>query len=109
MVVKLLGSEVRTAGDGYEAVEIAQEFEPEIVLMDLGMPRMNGYEAARQIRQQPWGRSMRLVALTGWGHDEDKRRSREAGFDEHLVKPAEPAELQRLFAEIDQQSIGAGR
>jgi CheY-like chemotaxis protein len=61
---------------------------------------MNGYEAARQIRRQPWGKDMMLVALTGWGQEEDKRRTKEAGFDHHLVKPAEPSELQRLLAAV---------
>jgi CheY-like chemotaxis protein len=99
-VVKLLGNEVRVANDGLQGVEAAAEFLPQVVLMDLGMPRMNGYEAARHIRAQDWGKRMMLVALTGWGQDEDRRRTKEAGFDHHLVKPAEPAELQKLFAEV---------
>lgn len=98
MVVKMLGNEVRTAHDGQQAVEVAAEFLPDVVLMDLGMPKMNGYEAARHIREQPWGRDMLLVALTGWGQDEDRERTQEAGFDHHLVKPAEPAALQELLA-----------
>lgn len=104
MVVRMLGNEVQTAGDGQEAVERAAVFQPDVVLMDLGMPRMNGYQAARHIRQQPWGEAMVLVALTGWGQSEDKQRTSEAGFDHHLVKPAEPADLQRLFSQLDQQS-----
>lgn len=98
MVVQMLGNEVRTAHDGQQAVEMAADYLPEVVLMDIGMPKMNGYEAARLIRQQPWGQGMMLVALTGWGQDEDKRRTKEAGFDRHLTKPAEPADLQQLFA-----------
>lgn len=97
-VVKMLGNEVRTAGDGQQGIEVAAEFLPNVILMDLGMPKMNGYQAARHIRQQPWGEKMMLVALTGWGQDEDKQRTKEAGFDHHLVKPAEPAELQRLLS-----------
>lgn len=97
LIVKMLGNEIRLAGNGEEAIQVAAEFNPEVILMDIGMPRMNGYEAARRIRQEPWGQSMMLVALTGWGQDEDKQRTREAGFDFHLVKPAEPAELQRLL------------
>ncbi len=97
LIVKMLGNEVRVAGNGEEALKVAAEFVPEVILMDIGMPRMNGYEAARRIRQEPWGRSMMLVALTGWGQDEDKQKTREAGFDVHLVKPAEPAELQILL------------
>jgi CheY-like chemotaxis protein len=71
-----------------------------VVLMDLGMPVMSGDEAARQIRRQPWGSEMVLVALSGWGQDEDKRRSRDAGFDSHLVKPVETAELERILATL---------
>jgi CheY-like chemotaxis protein len=97
-MVQLLGYEVEIAGDGLEAIASAAEFLPEVVLMDIGMPKMNGYEAARHIRQQPWGRKMTLIALTGWGQEEDKRKAREAGFDHHLVKPADPTELQQLMA-----------
>ncbi len=99
LIVKMLGNEVRTAGDGREAVELASQFLPEVVLMDLGMPRMNGYEAARQIRQQSWGENMMLIALSGWGQDDDKRKTKEAGFDHHLIKPAEPSELRKLLQE----------
>jgi len=96
-VVRMLGHDVRTACDGEQAIEAAAEFLPHIVLMDIGMPRKNGYEAAQHIRQQAWGQAMMLVALTGWGQEEDKRRTAAAGFDHHLVKPAEPSELQRIF------------
>lgn len=99
LVVKMLGNEVRTADDGEQALEVAAEFLPDVVLMDLGMPKMSGYEAARRLREQPWGQEMLLVALTGWGQAEDKQRTKAAGFDHHLVKPAEPSDLQRLFAE----------
>jgi CheY-like chemotaxis protein/anti-sigma regulatory factor (Ser/Thr protein kinase) len=102
MVIKLLGHDVRTAHDGLEAVELAGDFLPQIVLMDLGMPKLNGYEAARRIRNQSWGRNMILVALTGWGQEEDKQRTREAGFDHHLIKPVEPAELRRILALADE-------
>ena len=97
MVVRMLGNEVRTAGDGQEALEVAAEFLPELVIMDIGMPVMNGYEAAKIFRQKPWGQSMVIVALTGWGQDEDRNRTREAGFDYHLVKPVDPAALQKLL------------
>ena len=99
IIVKMLGHKIRVASDGQQAVEVAAEFRPDVVLMDLGMPRMNGYDAARRIREQPWGRGVVLVALTGWGQDEDRRRTKEAGFDYHLVKPAEPADLQRLLSQ----------
>src|SRR5690606_3773562 len=97
MILSLQGSEVRSAGNGQEAVVLAESFGPDVVFMDLGMPVMNGYEAARHIREQSWGREMLLVALTGWGQEEDRRRTRQAGFDEHLVKPADPAQLQQLI------------
>ena len=98
LVVEAAGHQVRLAADGAEAVRVADGFRPEIILMDLGMPRMDGYEAARQIRSRPWGSKVELVALSGWGQPEDKRRSREAGFDAHLVKPAEPEAINRLLA-----------
>ncbi|MEQ8787261.1 MAG: PAS domain S-box protein [Pirellulaceae bacterium] len=99
MVVELQGHEVRTADNGREAIDVAAEFLPDVVLMDLGMPQMDGYEAAQHLRKQPWGRSMLLVALTGWGQDDDKEKTRQAGFDLHLTKPAEPAELSRILAQ----------
>lgn len=97
MVVKMLGNEVRKAHDGKEGIEVAEEFLPDMILMDIGMPRMNGYEAARHIRLQAWSSGMMLVALTGWGQEEDKIRTKDAGFDHHLVKPAEPAAIQNLL------------
>ncbi|HET6629518.1 MAG TPA: ATP-binding protein [Woeseiaceae bacterium] len=97
-LVRILGQEVRTVYDGAAGVEAAARFKPDVVFLDLGMPKMSGYDAARQIRAQPWGGDLMLVALTGWGQDEDKRRTSEAGFDRHLVKPAEPADLQAVFS-----------
>ena len=78
----------------------AAAFRPELVLMDLGMPKMDGYEAARRIRAEPWGGARFLVALTGWGADDDRERTRAAGFDRHLVKPVDPAALTTLIAEL---------
>ena len=71
-----------------------------MVLLDIGLPKLNGYEAARRIREQPWGKDMVLVAVTGWGQEEDRKRSQEAGFNAHLVKPVDPAALQKLLAEL---------
>jgi CheY-like chemotaxis protein len=71
--------------------------------MDVGMPRLNGYEASRRIRQQPWGREVTIIALTGWGQDGDRVQSREAGCDGHLVKPVDFSELQKLLAELDRR------
>jgi CheY-like chemotaxis protein len=99
-LLELLGNLVHLANDGVAAVEAAAEFRPEIILMDVGMPRMNGYEATRHIREQPWGRSVIIVALTGWGQDADRRMSKEAGCDGHLVKPVSLPELQKLLAEL---------
>jgi PAS domain S-box-containing protein len=99
MMLRLVGHDIQTAYDGLEAVQAAAAFRPDVVVLDIGMPKMNGYEAARHIRQQAWGKDMFLVALTGWGQDEDRRRSLEAGFDHHLTKPVEPAALQKLLAE----------
>jgi PAS domain S-box-containing protein len=96
-LVALLGNEVRRAQDGLEAFEIARNFQPDIVLMDLGMPILNGYDAARRIRQEPWGRELVLVATTGWGQDDDRRRTAEAGFDRHLIKPITMAALREVL------------
>jgi len=97
-MVGLLGHEIRIAYDGAEAVATAEAWLPEVILMDIGMPRLNGYEAARQIRAAGWGREMLLIATTGWGQDDDRRRTREAGFDYHLVKPVEQTVVQELLA-----------
>jgi PAS domain S-box-containing protein len=105
MVVKTLGHHVCTAGDGQEAVELAEAFRPDVILMDIGMPGMNGYQAAEHIREQPWGRDILLVALTGWSHDESRRKTREAGFDHHLVKPADAEDLQRLLTELPRTTL----
>ncbi|HEY4589909.1 MAG TPA: response regulator, partial [Thermoanaerobaculia bacterium] len=91
------GNEVRTARDGLEAVATAERLRPDVIPLDIGMPRLNGYDACRRIREQPWARSSVIIALTGWGQEDDKRRSLEAGFDHHLVKPVEPAALVSLL------------
>ncbi len=96
-LVRVMGHEVRQARDGQAALEVGRVFLPEIVLMDLGMPNLNGYDAARLIRQEPWGGHVTLVATTGWGQDEDRRSTAEAGFDRHLVKPITRAALRQVF------------
>jgi CheY-like chemotaxis protein len=98
MMLKLMGNEIQTAHDGLAAVEAAEQFRPDMILLDIGIPKLNGYDACRRIREQPWSRGMEIVALTGWGQEEDRRRSKEAGFDDHLVKPVELAILQKLLA-----------
>lgn len=97
LLLKTWGHDVRTAADGAEAVDAVQAFGPKVVLLDLGMPRVDGYEAARRIRKQPNGRDMVLIALTGWGQPQDRLRTREAGFDAHLVKPVSDDELFRTI------------
>jgi PAS domain S-box-containing protein len=97
MMLRLAGNDVWTAHDGMEAVEGAERHRPEVILMDLGMPKLNGYDAARRIRAQPWGKCMIVVALTGWGQERDRAQSREAGFDGHLVKPVSLLELDVLL------------
>jgi len=99
MLLKLTGNETHTAYDGLEAVEAAATLRPDVVLLDIGLPKLNGYEAARKIREQPWSKGMGLVALTGWGQDEDRQKSREAGFNGHLVKPVDHAALMKLLAD----------
>jgi CheY-like chemotaxis protein len=100
MLLRVTGNEPRTAYDGAEAVAVAGEFRPDVVLLDIGLPKLNGYEVARRIRQEGWGKGMVLIALTGWGQDEDRRRSREAGFDSHMVKPVEITALMTVLADL---------
>jgi signal transduction histidine kinase/ActR/RegA family two-component response regulator len=97
-LLTILGHEMRTAYDGLEAVGVAEVFRPAVVLLDIGLPKMNGYEVARTIRQQPWGQGMVLIALTGWGQEADRQRAQEVGFDHHLVKPVALADLTQLLA-----------
>lgn len=96
-LLAMMGHEVRTAYDGEAGVALAEAFRPDVVLCDIGMPRVNGLTAARRIRATPWGRDTLLVALTGWGHEADRQRSAEAGFDLHLVKPVDVAALTPLL------------
>jgi PAS domain S-box-containing protein len=98
MLLRSLGHSVHTVHDGLMAVQQTEKLHPEIVILDIGMPRMDGYEAARRIRSLPGGGDIRLIALTGWGQDKDKQRARDAGFDEHLTKPVDGAVLERLVA-----------
>ncbi len=101
LMLEYMGHDVRVASDGAEAVAIAQEFDPQVALLDIGMPRMDGYEAARRIRTARGNRVL-LVALTGWGQEEDQRRAYAAGFDRHVTKPAEPEVLESLIASVAQ-------
>lgn len=97
MMLKLMGNDVRSAHDGLAAVEAAENFRPQVILMDVGMPLMNGLDAARRIREQPWGKDPVIIAMTGWGQESDRQNSRNAGCDGHLVKPVDFTELEKLL------------
>jgi CheY-like chemotaxis protein len=101
MVLRFLGADVRVARDGPEAIEAFRTYDPAVVLLDIGMPGMDGYEVARTIRTNFPGRHAALVALTGWGQAKDRRLSQEAGFDHHLIKPADIGALQALLASLE--------
>ena len=96
----LMGHDLATARDGIEGIELARTFRPDVILMDIGLPEMNGHETARRIRQQPGGNNILLIAVTGYGQEEDRRLSLEAGFDYHLVKPLNFAELKNKLFEL---------
>ena len=98
MWLELSGHQTHAAYDGLEAVEAAATFRPDVILLDIGLPKLNGYEACRRIRGLPWSKGMMLVALTGWGGDEDREKSRDAGFDTHMVKPVDFVALTKLLA-----------
>jgi CheY-like chemotaxis protein len=93
LFLKIAGYQTRVAYDGRTAVEMAEILKPAVVLLDLGLPYLNGHEVARRLRALPWGRDARLIALTGWGQQDDVLRSRQSGFDEHLTKPVDPEVL----------------
>jgi signal transduction histidine kinase len=99
-LLEVMGHTVRLVGDGEAAVRETAQWNPEVVLLDIGMPRLNGFDACRRIRTQPGGASRKLIALTGWGQPEDVRRSADAGFDRHLVKPVEIEALSALLGAI---------
>ncbi len=100
MMLSIIGHETRTAHDGESALAIAESFLPDVVLLDIGLPKLNGYEVAQRIRENAWGQSMFLIAVTGWGQEEDRQRSSEVGLNVHMVKPVEPAALERLLSEL---------
>ncbi len=101
VALRLLGHEVVTAGDGERAVERAAEYQPDVIVLDIGLPKMDGYEACHRIRALPNGDKVTIVALTGWGQAEDKQRAKDAGFDRHFTKPVDVAELKPLLVPID--------
>ena len=101
-LLRLEGHEVRTAVDGVQAVEAAEQVRPDVVFLDMGMPRADGLEAARRIREQHWGRDIRLVALTGWGQEVERHRTRAAGLDVHLLKPVDPLKLGAILRSVNE-------
>lgn len=98
-VLSLMGHEVRLANDGLEALSAAEAFRPDVIMLDIGMPRLNGYEACRAIRGRPWAVQTRIIALTGWGQPDDRQRSLDAGFNQHLVKPVDSHSLQAVLSD----------
>ena len=96
-----VGYELIEAVNGEEGVAMAKQHKPDLILMDIQLPVLDGYEATRRIREQPWGRSILIIALTGWGQEGDKLQSREAGCDGHLVKPVSLPDLEKLLAEVE--------
>ncbi|HTC43721.1 MAG TPA: ATP-binding protein [Steroidobacteraceae bacterium] len=100
VLLELSGHEVRIANDGAQALQLAEEFRPDAAFLDIGMPKMNGYKVAQHLRKTPWGLRMRLIALTGWGQEDNKRQAEESGFDHHVTKPVDPDQLEQLIAEL---------
>jgi CheY-like chemotaxis protein len=103
MLMRVVGHEVQTAYDGEEALDTADRFLPDVILLDLGMPKMDGLQACRHIRERSWGTEVVVIAVTGYGQLADQRRSHDAGFDVHLVKPVDPDLLLALLAEVAQR------
>ena len=106
MLLRLSGHTVHVAHDGQQALAMAEAQRPQLALLDIGMPLLNGYETCRRIREQPWGQAMTLVAQTGWGQEEDRRRAREAGFDHHLIKPVDVNELEAILRSVVARTDG---
>jgi two-component system, sensor histidine kinase len=101
MLLELAGHEVRVACGGRAALSLAQTFRPDVAIIDIGMPDLNGYEVARQLRREAWGAGIALVALTGWGRDDDRQQASDAGFDRHLTKPVDPETIDRLLTALN--------
>jgi CheY-like chemotaxis protein len=100
LLLRMSGNETAMAHDGQAAVAAVESFRPDVVLMDISLPKLDGHDAARRIREEPWGKDVVLVALTGWGQEEDRRKSRDAGFDEHMVKPVDYDALMRFLHSV---------
>jgi CheY-like chemotaxis protein len=100
-LLEISGYELHIAHDGEQALAVAESCRPDVVLLDIGMPKLNGYEVCRRFRECDWGRHMTVIALTGWGQDQDRRRTAEAGFNHHLVKPADPVALLEMLGGLE--------
>jgi CheY-like chemotaxis protein len=107
MLLKMLGHETYLAYDGLEAVQTAERIRPELILLDIGLPKLNGYEVCRKIREQEWSQATVIVALSGWGQEADRRKSEEAGFNHHMVKPLDYNLLMDVLAELPSPRTGA--
>ena len=104
-LLRVLGYEPHQASDGLEGLAAAAEFRPDVVLLDIAMPKLNGYEVARRLRAEAWGKHMLLVAVTGWGQESDKQRATDAGFDFHLTKPVDVRELERALSSVGATAV----
>jgi CheY-like chemotaxis protein len=100
ILFEMSGNKAETVHDGLAALDAAATFLPDVVLLDIGLPKLDGYEVARRLRKQPWAKNMVLVALTGWSHEEERKKSGEAGFDGHLVKPVQHAAVMGLLGKL---------
>jgi CheY-like chemotaxis protein/two-component sensor histidine kinase len=103
LLLRITGHNARAAYDGLEAVQLAESFQPHVVVLDIGMPRLNGYQAAERMREQSWSKGATFIAVTGWGQEGDKQRATDAGFDHHIVKPVDPNALLALLESIQQE------
>jgi CheY-like chemotaxis protein len=100
ILLRMMGHEVTSAYDGEQALTAAEATRPDVVLLDIGLPKLNGYDTCRRIREKPWGQRIFFIALTGWGQEQDRRRTEEAGFDRHMVKPVDATVLTKLLASL---------
>ncbi|MGH8171101.1 MAG: ATP-binding response regulator, partial [Steroidobacteraceae bacterium] len=103
MLLQAMGHDTRVVGDGIEALEEAELFRPDVVLLDIGMPRLDGYETARRLRNRPWAAATQIVAVTGWGQETDRQRAKNAGFHRHLVKPVSLEALSEIMSSACEQ------
>lgn len=104
VILKHMGNSVRITHDGRSALAVGAEFVPDVILMDIGMPGMDGYETCERMRMEEWSANVKIVALTGWGQEEDKRKARRAGFDLHLVKPVDRSTLMEVIGSVRERS-----